>query len=70
MEIPNILHNDVPLGIKAEDNKVVRVVGKIKKEKFELKSHVELIEGLKLGDFDAGRDVSGQGFNYLTGELA
>ena len=70
MQIPNILHKSVPIGKDASENKEVRKWGKIKKFGFSLKNHVELAENLGVADFDAGREVAGQGFNYLLGELA
>src|SRR3989344_4003003 len=68
--IPNITHKSVPYGVNAADNPVLRKWGKLNKFKFELKGHVELAEQLGVSDFDAGREVSGQGFNYLKSELA
>ena len=68
--LPNVLHPKVPIGKDAEDNKVLRKWGKPIKTKFELKTHTELLENLNVADFDAGRLVSGQGFNYLTNEIA
>lgn len=70
LRIPNILHKSVPKGKEASENKVIRTVGKPKKFNFELKNHVELAERLCIADFDQGRLVSGQGFNYLINELA
>jgi len=70
MRLPNILHQSVPIGKDAEDNKVVRKVGKIKKFNFELKSHGDLIEDLGLADFKRAANVSGTGFYYLIGKLA
>lgn len=70
MQIPNVLHKSVPIGKDASQNKELKKWGKIKKFNFPLKNHVELTENLGVADFDAGRDVAGQGFNYLLGELA
>lgn len=70
MQIPNILHKSVPIGKDHSENKEVRKFGKIKKFSFTLKGHVEIAESLDIADFDAGREVAGQGFNYLKGELA
>jgi len=70
MRIPNVLHNSVPVGKDASDNKVIRKWGKIKKFDFKLKSHGELIEELGLGDFSRGAKISGAGFYYLKGDLA
>lgn len=70
IRIPNILHKSVPIGKDSSRNKVIRKYGKIPKFKFQLLNHAELAEKLKIADFDKGREVAGQGFNYLLGELA
>jgi len=70
LRIPNVLHKSVPEGKDARDNKFVKAIGKTKKFNFELKSHVEIAESSCLADFEQGREVSGQGFNYLNNELA
>lgn len=69
-KIPNLLLENVPEGKDAKDNPVIRTWGKIPKFNFPLKSHTELIESLNIGDFDAARETTGQGFNYLLNELA
>ncbi len=68
--IPNILHKSVPFGKDEKDNKVIRRWGKITKPKFELVNHAEILEKLNLADFDTARKNSGQGFNYLIGQMA
>ncbi len=68
--IPNILHPSVPIGKDASENKVIKSMGKIPSFGFELQNHVELTEQLGVADFDAGRKVAGQGFNYIFGKLA
>ena len=70
MRVPNLIHDKVPNGKTEEDNVELRKWGKISKFNFPLKSHSELIEELGIGDFDAGREAAGQGFNYLLRELA
>ena len=70
MRIPNILHDSVPAGKDDAENKTLRKFGEIKKPSFELKAHGEIIEKLKLGDFDNAAEVSGRGFYYLLGDLA
>ncbi|MEK6897626.1 MAG: serine--tRNA ligase [Nanoarchaeota archaeon] len=69
-EIPNLMHPQVPIGKSDKDNKVRKVVGKPTKLKFPAKTHVELIESLDLGDFDASAKVAGSGFYYLKKDLA
>lgn len=70
MRLPNIMHETVPYGKDATENKVVKEWGKKPKFDFELKPHGELIEGLCIGEFEKAAEVSGRGFNYLFGELA
>ena len=70
MQIPNIIHESVPLGKSDKDNVEIKKYGKIKKFNFEVKSHVELGEKLGLLDFDTSAEISGKGFYYIKGELA
>ncbi len=69
-QIPNLMHKDVPIGKSEKDNVVRKVVGKPTKLKFPAKTHVELIESLDIGDFDASAKVAGNGFYYLKKDLA
>ncbi len=70
MRLPNLMHKSVPYGKDESDNQVVRKWGKIIKPKFELKSHIEVVENLKLANFDKAAKVAGQSFNYIFNELA
>ena len=70
MRIPNVLHKSVPIGKSEKNNKVLRKYGEIKKPKFKLKTHEDVIEALNLGSFEAAARVSGRGFYYLLGDLA
>lgn len=70
MRIPNILDKSVPIGKDETGNKVLRKNGTILKPKFKLKTHEDIIEELRLGDFEAAAKVSGRGFYYLLGDLA
>lgn len=69
-KIPNIISKNVPIGKDEKDNIVTKNIGKPKKYNFNVKSHVDLIEDLKIGDFDSSSKVSGTGFYYLEGKLA
>jgi seryl-tRNA synthetase len=60
----------VPEGKDANDNVVVKTWGKKRTIKFELQNHAELLERAGLADFETARKASGQGFNYLLGEMA
>lgn len=68
--IPNVMHPDVPKGESDKDNPEIKKWGAPKKFDFELINHAELIESMGLADFDAARESSGQGFNYIKGEIA
>lgn len=70
LKIPNIMHPKVPIGKTDKDNVEIRKWGKPTKLGFEPKNHAELIEAMGYADFDAGRSNSGQGFNYLLGDIA
>ncbi|MFH1608274.1 MAG: serine--tRNA ligase [archaeon] len=69
-KIPNIIHESVPAGESDKDNVEIKKWGKIPKFNFSVKNHVEIMESLNLGDFDASARVSGKGFYYLKNELA
>ena len=69
LNLPNIIDEKVPAGKSAEDNKVIRKVGKIPKIK-NPKSHVELLENLNLLDLKASVKIAGEGFYVLKAELA
>lgn len=68
-EIPNLMHPKVPSGKSDKDNPVLKKGGKLKKIS-KAKTHVEIIEALDLGDFEASAKVSGAGFYYLKKDLA
>jgi len=66
-QLPNILHESVPIG---KENIEIKKYGKIPKYNFELKNHAELIESLGYADFETARKISGAGFNYLIDKMA
>lgn len=70
VQIPNIMSKKVPIGKDESENKILKKGGKIPKFDFKLKNHVELIENLDIGDFDASAKVAGKGFYYLKNDLA
>ncbi len=69
-QIPNIIHESVPIGKDDSENVEIKKYGKIKKFKFPIKSHVELGEKLEMLDFETSGETSGTGFYYLKGDLA
>ena len=70
MQIPNIIHESVPIGKSDKENKEVKKFGKLKKFTFKPLNHVELGEKLGILDFDSSAKTSGNGFYYMKGKLA
>lgn len=70
LRLPNSPHSSVPVGQSAEDNKVVREVGKISPPAFTPKNHLELGEALGILDFKSGAKLSGSRFAVLHGQGA
>jgi len=69
MSIPNILHETVPYGADEEDNEVVKEWGGKPEFKFEVASHVDLLETLDIGDIPNAAKIAGSRFYYLKNEL-
>jgi hypothetical protein len=67
MRMPNLLHDSVPVGKDDTQNVPVRTVGSSKKHAFDAKSHVDLLQSLRLADIDRAGKVAGARFFYLTG---
>lgn len=66
--LPNMTSPDSPVGKTDADNKVLKVVGDIPKFDFQVRDHVEIMEGLGLVDFERATKVSGPKFYYLKGK--
>ncbi|MGY5859179.1 MAG: serine--tRNA ligase [Candidatus Thorarchaeota archaeon] len=69
MSIPNILHETVPYGADDEDNEVVKEWGGKPEFKFEVQSHVDLLDSLDIGDIPSAAKIAGSRFYYLKNEL-
>ncbi len=67
INIPNLVHDSVPIGKDENDNRVVRVVGEPREFKFEPKPHWELGEMLDIIDFERGARLSGSRFVVMKG---
>jgi seryl-tRNA synthetase len=65
LTIPNLSHPSAPVGVTAEDNRVVRRHGTPPSFSFQPLDHVALAEQLDLVDFEAGAAVAGQKFYFL-----
>lgn len=70
MTIPNIIADDVPIGEDDSKNVQGNVYGEPFVPEFEIPYHADIIEKLDGADFAAARKTSGQGFYYLTGDVA
>ena len=68
--LPNLPHNDVPIGKDESSNKLIKQVGKIPSFSFTPKSHYELGEDLEMIDFEQAGKVSGTRFVYLKKNIA
>ena len=70
MSIPNIIADDVPIGKDDSENVQRLTVGQAKKVDFEIPYHADILESLNGLDLDSARRTSGNGFYYLTGDVA
>jgi len=68
--IPNIALDDVPMGIDAKSNKVIKQIGNIKKFQFSIKSHIEIGEKNSQIDFKTSSKLSGSRFVILNSHFA
>ena len=69
LDIPNLPHESVPIGMSADDNVEVRRWGTPRTFNFLVKDHVDV--GTPLGlDFDTAAKLSGARFTLLRGSLA
>ena len=70
MSIPNIIADDVPIGKDDSENVELQRFGEAKVPDFEVPYHLDILEKLDGIDVDSARRTSGQGFYYLTGDIA
>ncbi len=68
--LPNLAHDDVPVGKDEKSNKLIKKKGEIKKFSFKAKSHVELGEKNKNIDFETSIKLSGSRFVVLKDKFA
>ena len=68
--IPNFIDDSVPLGKDDSENVEVERFGEPVVPDFEVPYHVEIMEKLSGIDLDSARKTSGNGFYYLTGDIA
>ena len=67
LDIPNLPHDSVPIGLDENDNKVIRSWGKIREFNFKVKSHDEIGKKLDIIDFKRASKISGTRFAIYKG---
>ncbi len=70
MTIPNIIDASVPIGKDDSENVEIEKFGEPVVPDFEVPYHTEIMEKFDGIDLDAARDVAGNGFYYLMGDMA
>ncbi len=70
MVIPNIIDPNVPIGKDDTQNVELERFGEPVVPDFEIPYHTEIMERFHGIDLDAARDVAGNGFYYLMGDIA
>ena len=70
LKIPNIIDPSVPIGRDDSENVEVERFGEPVVPDFEIPYHVDIMESFQGIDLDSARKTSGNGFYYLTGDIA
>ena len=70
MRIPNIIHESVPIGRDDSENVEIEKFGEPVVPNYEIPYHTDIMEKLSGIDLDSARRVAGNGFYYLTGDIA
>ena len=70
MIIPNIIDPTVPIGKDDSENVELQKYGEPALKPFDVPYHTEIMEKLAGIDLDSARKVAGNGFYYLTGDVA
>ena len=70
MKIPNIIADSVPIGEDDTHNVEIEKFGDPVVPEYEIPYHTDIMEKLNGIDLDAARRVAGNGFYYLTGDIA
>ncbi|MDC0628485.1 serine--tRNA ligase [Pelagibacteraceae bacterium] len=68
--LPNIVKEDVPIGVDDRSNKLIKKVGNLKKFNFKIKSHIDLGKKNKGIDFETSIKLSGSRFVVLRDKFA
>lgn len=70
MQIPNIIHESVPIGKDDSKNVENEKFGDPVVPSYEIPYHTDIMESLDGIDLDSARRVAGNGFYYLMGNIA
>ncbi len=70
MQLPNILHESVPVGKDDSQNVETKRWGLVPQFKFRAKNHLDLLQDLELIDSERAAKIAGHGFFYLKDKLA
>lgn len=70
LSIPNIIDESVPIGKDDSENVQRETFGKAFVPEFEIPYHADILEKLGGLDLDSARRTSGNGFYFLTGDVA
>ena len=70
LNMPNVPDPSVPVGTSADDSKIVKTWGNLRKFDFKPLPHWEIGEKLDILDFERGAKVAGTGFYFLKGDGA
>ncbi|MGN0806891.1 MAG: serine--tRNA ligase [Candidatus Coproplasma sp.] len=70
MAIPNFIADDVPIGKDDSENVQWNTYLEAKEKPFDVPYHLDILESLDGIDLDSARRTSGNGFYYLTGDIA
>lgn len=68
--IPNIIDDSVPIGKDDSENVELEQFGTKRTFDYEIPYHTDIMEGFDGIDLDSARKTSGNGFYYLTGDIA
>jgi len=68
--IPNIIDDSVPIGRDDSENVEIQRYGEPVVPEWEIPYHVDIMERLHGIELDPARETSGNGFYYLTGDIA
>ena len=70
MIIPNIIDASVPIGKDDSENVEIEQFGTKREFNYEIPYHTDIMESLNGIDIDSARKTSGNGFYYLTSDIA